>query len=78
MRQGGANVNAMEPATVVCQACHVPMRLTPSRLDLGPADWHPSDERLAAILAEVFHCAVCDRVAIRPGAVTSGRSRAAA
>ena len=58
-------------AFVNCQTCGVGMDRLPARLDLGPSDWHPSDERLSAVFAEVFHCSVCGRVAIRPGAVAA-------
>jgi hypothetical protein len=67
----------MDQAAVNCQTCRTPMALQQNRLELGPADWHPSDDRLAALLAEVFECRTCGRVAIRPGAVASLHSRAA-
>ena len=67
----------MDQAAVNCQTCWIPMTPQPNRLDLGPSDWHPSDDRLAALLAEVFACARCGRIAIRPGSVASLRSRAA-
>lgn len=63
---------------VSCHTCGVEMDRLPARLDLNPADWHPSDERLSAIFAEIFHCAVCGRVAIRPGAVAAAATRAVA
>jgi hypothetical protein len=47
------------------------MERLPYRAALGPSDWHPSDERLSALFAEVFHCGRCGRVAIRPGAVAA-------
>jgi len=56
---------------VTCQTCGVEMDRLPARVDLGPAEWHPSDERLSAVFAEIFHCTVCGRVAIRPGAVAA-------
>ena len=59
------------PAFVQCQTCEVKMETLPARPDPGPAEWHPSDERLAAILADVFFCRRCGRVAIRPGAVAA-------
>ena len=62
---------------VNCQTCRRQMTPRPNLLDLGPPDWHPSDDRLAAILAEVFACGSCGRIAIRPGSVTCLRSRAA-
>ena len=56
---------------VTCQTCQTSMEPLPARADLGPSDWHPSDERLSALFAEVFHCGHCGRVAIRPGAVAA-------
>lgn len=56
--------------TVTCQICETSMAALPARLDLRPADWRPSHERLAKIFAEVFYCGSCGRVAIRPGAST--------
>ena len=67
----------MDQATVTCQICREPMRPRPSTLGLGPDEWRPSDDRLAAILSEVYECASCGGMTIRPGAVTSLRSRAA-
>ena len=58
-------------ATVNCLTCGVGMQRLPARLELAPVEWQPSDERLSAIFAEIFHCAVCGRVAIRPGAVAA-------
>jgi hypothetical protein len=54
------------------------MQRLPARLSLAPPEWQPSDERLSAILAEIFHCATCGRVAIRPGAVAAAVTRAVA
>jgi len=64
-------VEATSRVFTSCQKCGVEMDRLPARLDLGPTDWHPSDERLSAIFAEIFHCAICGRVAIRPGAVAA-------
>jgi hypothetical protein len=66
-----------EKPTVICQVCRVPMTPQPFELDLGPADWRPSDDRLAAILAELFRCRSCGGVTIRPGALHVGISSAA-
>ena len=63
---------------VSCHTCGVEMDRLPARLDLGPTEWHPSDERLSAIFAEIFQCAACGRVAIRPGAVAAAATRAVA
>ena len=63
---------------VSCQTCGVEMDRLPARVDLGPAEWHPSDDRLDAIFAEIFHCAICGRVAIRPGTVAAAATRAVA
>ena len=71
-------MEATSPAVVSCQSCGVEMDRLPARLDLGPTDWHPSDERLSAVFTEIFHCAVCGRVAIRPGAVAAAATRAVA
>jgi hypothetical protein len=71
-------VETISTAPVNCQTCGVGMDRLPARLDLAPAEWHPSDERLSAIFAEIFRCAVCGRVAIRPGAVASAATRAVA
>jgi hypothetical protein len=71
-------VEATIQVFVGCHTCGIEMDRLPARLDLSPADWHPSDERLSAVFAEVFHCAVCGRVAIRPGAVAAAATRAVA
>jgi len=71
-------VEATNPVFVSCQSCGVEMNRLPARLDLGPTDWHPSDDRLSAAFAEIFHCGVCGRVAIRPGAVEAAATRAVA
>jgi predicted RNA-binding Zn-ribbon protein involved in translation (DUF1610 family) len=63
---------------VDCQKCGVGMDRLPARRDPGPAEWQPSDERLSALFSEVFHCPVCGRVAIRPGAVAAAAKRAVA
>ncbi|HEY3202980.1 MAG TPA: hypothetical protein VGL03_04900, partial [Thermoanaerobaculia bacterium] len=60
-----------------CQTCRTPMTLLPTKLDVSPSDWHPSDDRIAAVLTEVFHCVLCGRVAIRPPVSESPRSQAA-
>lgn len=57
----------MENTTVTCQTCRKPMRPRSAASDLGPSDWHPSDERLASILATVFQCDACGRVGIPHG-----------
>ena len=56
---------------VDCQKCGLGMDRLPPRRNPGPAEWQPSDEQLSALFAEVFHCRVCGRVAIRPGAVAA-------
>jgi hypothetical protein len=71
-------VEATSQDFVSCHACGVEMDRLPARLDLNPADWHPSDERLNAVFAEIFHCTVCGRVAIRSGAVAAAATRAVA
>jgi hypothetical protein len=71
-------MESSSPIFVSCQTCGVAMNRLPARVDLSPADWHPSDERLNAIFAEIFHCAVCGRVAIRPGTVAAATRRAVA
>lgn len=66
-----------DQTTVACQICRMPMTPQSNRLDLGPADWHPSGDRLAAILSEVFRCNSCGGLRIRPGVVESARPHAA-
>jgi hypothetical protein len=53
--------------TVTCETCRKPMRPRSTAPDLGPSDWHPSDERVASILATVFQCEACGRVGIPQG-----------
>ena len=71
-------MEAMQRDPVTCQTCRLSMERLAARLDLGPAEWHPSDDRLSAVFAEIFHCPRCGRVAIRPGAVAAAASRAVA
>lgn len=67
----------MDQATVTCQVCREPMRPRPSTIDLAPGEWHPSGERLAALLSEFFECSRCGGLTIRPGALAASRPRAA-
>lgn len=71
-------MESSSPIFVSCQTCGVEMDRLPARVDLGPSEWHPSGERLDAIFAEIFHCAICGRVAIRPGTVAAATRRAVA
>ena len=57
----------METGTVTCETCREPMRPRSAAPELGPSDWHPSDDRLASILATVFQCDACGRVGIPQG-----------
>jgi hypothetical protein len=71
-------VEAISPDSVSCQTCGIEMDRLPARIGLAPSEWRPSDERLSAVFAEVFHCRVCGRVGIRPGAVAAATTRAVA
>ncbi len=67
----------MDQAAVTCQICSRLMSRRPVILDLGPNDWRPSGDRLAAILSEVYECASCGGMTIRPGILEAERHHAA-
>ena len=68
----------MESTTVTCETCRKPMRPRFASNELGPSDWHPSDERVASLLATVFQCETCGRVGIPRGVFTARASRSQA
>jgi hypothetical protein len=63
-----------------CQACGGPMNIQIDRLDLGWAGDGPyaRDDDFAGILADVFSCGACGRVAIVPVRLERALERSAA
>jgi hypothetical protein len=67
-------------SAVQCQACGGLMSVQLDKLDLGWAGDGPyaRDDDFAGILADVYGCGLCGRVAIRPVEIELPRSRASA
>lgn len=66
---------------VQCEACGGLMRAQIDKLDLGWAGDGPyqrDDDDFAGILADVYACGACKRVAVRPVRLELSRSRASA
>lgn len=65
---------------VQCPSCGGLMAVQMDKLDLGWAGDGPyaRDDDFAGILADVYRCAHCGRVAIRPVEIELPRSRASA
>ncbi len=65
---------------VQCEACGGLMAIQMDRLDLGWAGDGPysRDDQFAGILADVYSCRACGRVAVRPVEIRLSRAQDAA